>query len=106
MYEIAEYIHANTYGTGVLLEQLVEHWPARLIGASSMSIYGEGLYRTPDGRFASPAERSFAQLKAGDWGCALPKVSRSTRCRHLRQSLRASPPSTLFPGSIRNECVS
>ena len=49
MYEIARYTSANNLGTAVLLEALVEKPVERLVVASSMSLYGEGLYRTPDG---------------------------------------------------------
>src|SRR5438874_11323676 len=49
MYEPAEYASANTAGTAVLLEALVDRAISRLVVASSMSIYGEGLYRRPDG---------------------------------------------------------
>src|SRR2546430_688696 len=47
MYEPAEYASANTAGTAVLLEALVDRAISRLVVASSMSIYGEGLYRRP-----------------------------------------------------------
>ena len=50
MYQIAEYTRVNNFGTAVLLEALIERPVERLIVASSMSIYGEGLYKTPDGR--------------------------------------------------------
>ena len=32
-----------------------------------MSVYGEGLYRTRDGRYVAPHLRSEAQMAAGDW---------------------------------------
>src|SRR5256885_278580 len=53
MYEVADYADVNTRGTAVLLEAMVERAKRRpfnrLVVASSMSIYGEGLYRTADG---------------------------------------------------------
>ncbi len=67
MYEIAEYSSVNTYGTGVLLEALLEHPVRRLLVASSMSIYGEGLYETPEGRAVAAPERSRDQLERGEW---------------------------------------
>ncbi len=67
MYEIAEYTSVNNLGTSVLLEQLIEHPVKRLIVASSMSIYGEGLYRRADGKRVDHAERTLDQLKAGRW---------------------------------------
>ncbi len=67
MYEIAHYTAVNNLGTAVLLEALIEKPVERLVAASSMSIYGEGLYRAPDGTEVSGTERSLARLKAGDW---------------------------------------
>src|SRR3954469_2081839 len=45
MYQIADYTAANNEGTAVLMEALIAHPVERLVVASSMSIYGEGLYR-------------------------------------------------------------
>jgi dTDP-L-rhamnose 4-epimerase len=67
MYQIAHYTATNNLGTAVLLQGLVEHPVERLIVASSMSLYGEGLYRTADGSLREGAERPLAQLRAGDW---------------------------------------
>jgi dTDP-L-rhamnose 4-epimerase len=67
MYEIADYCSVNTVGTGVLLEALVERPVRRLVVASSMSIYGEGLYRTREGRLAEALERGRTQLGHGQW---------------------------------------
>jgi dTDP-L-rhamnose 4-epimerase len=67
MYEIAQYVAANDLGTAVLLEALIERPPERLVVASSMSIYGEGLYRDADGRLVAGRERTAAQLKRGQW---------------------------------------
>src|SRR4051812_15720623 len=49
MYEVAEYTSANNLGTAMLLEAIVERPVERLIVASSMSVYGEGLYRDQAG---------------------------------------------------------
>jgi dTDP-L-rhamnose 4-epimerase len=67
MYEIADYCSVNTVGTGVLLEALTERPLRRLVVASSMSIYGEGLYTGADGRVAEAVERGRAQLERGEW---------------------------------------
>ena len=67
MYQIQEYMSVNTGGTAVLLEALAKHPLQRLVVASSMSIYGEGLYQLPDGRTVPGEERSLAQLKAHAW---------------------------------------
>jgi dTDP-L-rhamnose 4-epimerase len=67
MYEIADYCSVNTVGTGVLLEALIERPVRRLVVASSMSIYGEGLYCGAEGRIAEAVERDRAQLERGEW---------------------------------------
>src|SRR5918997_6714891 len=46
MYQIAEYTSVNGEGTAILLEALARKPVERLVVASSMSIYGEGLYAT------------------------------------------------------------
>lgn len=67
MYEIEKYTDVNSRGTAVLLEALVKRPVERLIVASSMSIYGEGLYRAPDGTMVTGAARTIEQLKNGEW---------------------------------------
>jgi dTDP-L-rhamnose 4-epimerase len=67
MYQIENYTSINNIGTAVLLEALIERRVERLIVASSMSIYGEGLYRDPQGHVSNGIERSVAQLRNHDW---------------------------------------
>jgi dTDP-L-rhamnose 4-epimerase len=67
MYEVCRYTEVNNLGTAVLLESLARSPVGRLVVASSMSIYGEGLYRTADGSPRAAAERTLEQLKAGNW---------------------------------------
>jgi dTDP-L-rhamnose 4-epimerase len=67
MYQIEKYVDVNNRGTAVLLEGLARHPVAKLIVASSMSIYGEGLYRTRAGEIRTPRPRSVEQLKASQW---------------------------------------
>lgn len=67
MYEVAEYTSVNNVGTAVLLEGLVARPVQRLIVASSMSIYGEGLYRDSGEHVVTTAQRSHDQLVRGQW---------------------------------------
>jgi dTDP-L-rhamnose 4-epimerase len=67
MYEIAQYTEINNLGTAVLLEALVEQPVERLVVASSMSLYGEGLYKTPFGEVRTVGERALEQLRRADW---------------------------------------
>jgi dTDP-L-rhamnose 4-epimerase len=67
MYEIAHYTRVNNLGTAVLLEALVAKPVERLVVASSMSLYGEGLYRNGRGEVKPAGDRTLDQLKRGDW---------------------------------------
>lgn len=67
MYELAQYTEINNLGTAVLLEALIERPVERLVVASSMSIYGEGLCRDRSGKLVAGRERDAAQLRRGDW---------------------------------------
>jgi dTDP-L-rhamnose 4-epimerase len=67
MYEVAEYTAVNNLGTAVLLEALIEQPVEKLVVASSMSLYGEGLYRDADGTSREPSPRGRAQFERKDW---------------------------------------
>ena len=70
MYDIAPYVRTNELGTAVLLEAISRRPVKRLVVASSMSIYGEGLCRSASGEMVGPAERSVDQLQSGQWELA------------------------------------
>ncbi|HEX8470180.1 MAG TPA: SDR family NAD(P)-dependent oxidoreductase, partial [Brevundimonas sp.] len=57
MYAVDRYTSVNDHGTAVLFQQLIERPVQRVVVASSMSIYGEGLYRTQDGELMSDVVR-------------------------------------------------
>jgi dTDP-L-rhamnose 4-epimerase len=67
MYQIAHYTGVNNLGTAILLECLAERPVERLVVGSSMSVYGEGLYRTADGTVSVPVERTLEQLRVAEW---------------------------------------
>jgi dTDP-L-rhamnose 4-epimerase len=67
MYEITSYTSTNDLGTAVLLEALTKRPVQKLVCASSMSIYGEGLARRDNGESVSPRERPIEQLRKGLW---------------------------------------
>lgn len=67
MYDIEPYVRTNELGTAVLLQALSKRPVERLVVASSMSIYGEGLYRAIDETTVASEERPLAQLRKGDW---------------------------------------
>jgi dTDP-L-rhamnose 4-epimerase len=63
MYAVDRYVSVNDYGTAVLFQQLIDNPVKRVVVASSMSIYGEGLYRTLDGELVDDVLR---QPRAGE----------------------------------------
>ncbi len=49
MYAIERYVSVNDVGTAALFQALIDNPVQRVVVASSMSIYGEGLYQAQDG---------------------------------------------------------
>ncbi|MFO7963013.1 MAG: SDR family NAD(P)-dependent oxidoreductase [Desulfobacterales bacterium] len=69
MYQPDHYTSCNNLGTAVLLKQLMKNPVKKFVVASSMSIYGEGLYRTQNGNHAlvNDCERKPDHLRNGIW---------------------------------------
>jgi dTDP-L-rhamnose 4-epimerase len=69
MYDIVRYCQANTVGAAVLLEAIVKQRSRirKVVVASSMSVYGEGAYRTPDGEIRAPRLRGRDRLERAEW---------------------------------------
>ncbi len=67
MYEVERYTSTNDVGTAVLFEKLIERPVRRVVTASSMSIYGEGLYRDVDGAPVEDAERTGLRDGLANW---------------------------------------
>jgi dTDP-L-rhamnose 4-epimerase len=75
MYEISNYIAANTLGTAHLLQALLDTKIRinKLIVASSMSIYGEGKYLCVNCGEMAPRPRTNQQLKQKSWETRCPQ---------------------------------
>lgn len=69
MYQVADYTAVNTMGTANLLQALVDRRGevGKLVVASSMSIYGEGRYRRPDGGAPTAVVRGADALRRHAW---------------------------------------
>ena len=69
MYNMVRYCQVNTLGAAVLLEEVVKRRKQirKLLVASSMSVYGEGAYRTPQGDTRAPQLRGRDQLARNEW---------------------------------------
>lgn len=67
MYAVERYTSVNDVGTAVLFEGIIAAPVRRVVTASSMSIYGEGLYRSADGALIETAERGATAGGRGGW---------------------------------------
>jgi dTDP-L-rhamnose 4-epimerase len=67
MYAVERYTSVNETGSAVLYEALIDHPVRRVVTASSMSIYGEGLYRDADGNLVENAARKPRTNDAQSW---------------------------------------
>lgn len=76
MYEVARYVGGNDFATATLLQALIERPVRRLVVASSMSVYGEGIYETEKGERIRNARRRPADVKAGIWDPTCPSGER------------------------------
>jgi dTDP-L-rhamnose 4-epimerase len=74
MYEITHYMGANTHGTAVLLQKILDTKSKveKLIVASSMSIYGEGQYLCRNCGQVAPEPRRNEQLRQKQWEALCP----------------------------------
>jgi dTDP-L-rhamnose 4-epimerase len=96
MYELRRYVEANTLGTAILLEAIVERRTRirKLVVASSMSIYGEGAYRCAACGIVYPQLRSLGQLLRRGW---------EVECDTCGTALEPAPTNEekpLFPASV------
>ena len=72
MYQPVRYIMANTVGTAIMYEVILEKPELKkqiqkIVVASSKSIYGEGAYRCKTHGIVYPNYREISQLEKGDW---------------------------------------
>lgn len=78
MYEIEHYIYNNTLGTAKLLDFLAnnKHKMKRILVASSMSAYGEGLYKCYKCNLVRPPLRTDEQMSQRKWELICPNCRR------------------------------
>ncbi|MFD1720831.1 NAD-dependent epimerase/dehydratase family protein [Amnibacterium endophyticum] len=96
MYEIQRYVDANTGGTALLLDVIVNgpHKIGKIVVASSMSIYGEGSYSCSEHGDQAPRLRTEEQLRERNWepGCPV--------CGRALAPLPTAESKPLFPTSV------
>ena len=106
MYEIERYTSINALGAAALLEEViaVRDSIGKLVVASSMSIYGEGLYRCDaEGVDVSPQTRTAEQLRMRDWEPRCPGCGESLRAIPTHESTPITPESIYAIGKRDHE---
>lgn len=97
MYQISHYVRVNELGTAALLEGIAkcQNRPAKVILASSRSIYGEGAYRLKSDpeKMYQPSPRTKEQLQNHQWEL----VGSKGEALELIPTPESIPPS---PGSV------
>ena len=105
MYELNHYCAVNVMGTACLLEAMVRDRstrPHRIIVASSMSIYGEGLYQCDACGPQTPGVRSRAQLARRQWAMACPKCGSELAARPTPEN-KAVVPTSVYAINKRDQ---
>lgn len=95
-YEVSSYCSTNVLGTANLLEAMVKRRlrPRKLLVASSMSAYGEGLFDCAACGAQQPPLRPLVQLLRRDWAMRCP------RCREAMRPLPTPETKCLQPTSV------
>lgn len=88
MYEIENYVFQNSLGTAKLLDYLAnsKHAIKRLLVASSMSAYGEGLYECKIDGLVRPPLRSDEQMGAKKWELICPRCGNGLKPTGIPES--------------------
>jgi len=95
MYEVVHYTSVNALGTAQLLEAIIRGpRPRRVIVASSMSLYGEGLYACEACGPQAPAIRPAEQLARHEWDVRCPS------CGGILKPLPTPETKPIYPTSI------
>ena len=106
MYEIERYTSVNALGAAVVLQEAIQLRDRleKMVVASSMSIYGEGLYRCPaEGRRVMPGTRSEQQLQARRWELLCPSCGNELEPVATPETKRLAPTSIYAIGKRDHE---
>jgi dTDP-L-rhamnose 4-epimerase len=94
MYEPEHYVSVNCSGTATVLKAAIEYGRLeKMLVASSMSIYGEGLYECPDCGPVTPGLRDEQQLAGRLWEPLCPSCGRECSPLPTSESKRLIPTS-------------
>ncbi|MGH7265250.1 MAG: NAD-dependent epimerase/dehydratase family protein [Candidatus Rokuibacteriota bacterium] len=80
LYRVEHFVDVNVRGTATLLESLIARRDrlAKLVVLTSMTAYGEGVYRRPsDGRLVRARARDEAEIQRSGWEPSCPETGES-----------------------------
>ncbi|WP_174242072.1 NAD-dependent epimerase/dehydratase family protein [Teichococcus oryzae] len=104
MYAVDRYVSVNDVGTAVLFQQLIDAPVKRVVVASSMSIYGEGLYQDEDGALHEDVRRTPRRGPDAPWD-PLDKAGRPLRPVPTPESKRPALASVYAISKHTQECL-
>jgi dTDP-L-rhamnose 4-epimerase len=95
MYQISDYTSVNVLGTATLLDVLVNesNKVKKVLVASSMSNYGEGLYHCKEHGLISPKLRTIDSMELGQWEHTCPHCGQALTPVGTLESKRLEPQS-------------
>jgi dTDP-L-rhamnose 4-epimerase len=105
MYRIGDYTSTNVLGTALLLDVLANdrHAVAKLVLASSRSVYGEGAYHCPVCGLVFPPMRSPGSLATGQWEPRCPTCNGLISSVPTHESAKTSPASVYAATKLAQE---
>jgi dTDP-L-rhamnose 4-epimerase len=105
MYRIGDYTNTNVLGTALMLDVLANdhHAVAKVLLASSRSVYGEGAYHCPVCGLVYPPMRSPGSLSVGQWEPHCPTCIGSISPVATHESAKTSPASVYAATKLAQE---
>lgn len=105
MYEISRYTGTNVGGTALLLDYLAnrEHNVAKIILASSRSVYGEGAYLCPNCGTVFPSTRTEEMFRFKRWQPECPICKGAISAAPTREDARTAPASIYAATKLAQE---
>ena len=97
------YASHNDYGTSVLLAAMHRQGCRRLVLASSMVVYGDGLYRCAEHGIVEPAARTERDLRSGIFDSCCPHDNQRVRWELVGESAPVRPRSLYAASKLAQE---
>lgn len=104
IHDAPDYVSSNSLGTAVLLAAMAEKGIERLVLASSMVVYGEGLYLDGD-RPVQPPPRRRADLEAGRFDPISPRTGEPLRAISIGEDQPCDPRNVYAATKLEQELL-